>query len=365
MPLQLTDASIRKNSYCSCLLHHKGDSRIDLTIKRGFMNKIFAEQGYEFEGVPFGPGAGAINGQGEEEMEKNVIDVARSQAEGVKWGSLTWNGGPGNTETYNPVFYHNPATGQTVNSIGLANIGIKKGVAFQQKLQPVVESYGKPFMPSVSPGKGEDPTVVLPAMVYALAEVGAKIVEVNYSCPNKLLTGEQREAILSHDRERVEEIDTSIRHEVGPEITIIRKEAPAVGEHRGLIPIIGDLYGTLSEKDAVNLSNTIGGQRIPNELGDPALGVPGNLGGMSGPYTKEAGRDQLKELRPRIPIGVGIISCLGVNDGYEVYHRVHHLGADYTEGVTVFWENKKHGISFGQTVDRIASHYAEVLASAI
>jgi dihydroorotate dehydrogenase len=328
------------------------------------MNRIFAEQGYEFDGVPFGPAAGTISGRNKEEMEGSILDIARSQAEGIKWGSLTDGGGPGNSETFYPVYYHNPFTGQTVNSIGLENIGSEDGTAFQIKMQPKVEEHGKPLVPSISPGKGEDPTVVLPRMAYRLAEAGAKIIEVNYSCPNKLTTGEQREAILSHDRERVEELNTSIRHEVGPDITIIRKEAPMVGEHKSLIPKVGDFYKYLSPKDAVNLSNTIGGQRIPNELGDPALGVPGNLGGMSGPYTKEAGRNQLKELRPRLPIGVGVISCLGVNDGYEVYHRVHDLGADYTEGVTVFWENKKHGISFGQTVDRIASLYAEILASA-
>jgi hypothetical protein len=50
------------------------------------MNKIYAEQGYEFEGIPFGPAAGAITGRNKEEMKDAILDVARSQAEGVKWG---------------------------------------------------------------------------------------------------------------------------------------------------------------------------------------------------------------------------------------------------------------------------------------
>jgi hypothetical protein len=98
------------------------------------MNRIFAEQGYEFEGIPFGPAAGAISGNNLEEMAKNTEDVAKSLAEGVKYGSLTFSGGVGNTLDHYPVYYHNTITGQTVNSIGLANIGIDAGLEFQKNI---------------------------------------------------------------------------------------------------------------------------------------------------------------------------------------------------------------------------------------
>jgi dihydroorotate dehydrogenase len=323
------------------------------------MNKIFAEQGYDFEGVPFGPAAGAINGPNEEEIRVHIKDVARSQAEAVKWGSLTWNGGLGNAEIFYPVYYHNPATGQTVNSMGLPNVGHDRGLALQREMQPIVEAEGKPLIPSFSPGKGEDPFEVLPQMAYDFAEAGTKILEVNLSCPNKILEGEQREATLGHDREIVDELDDRIRAEVGSAITIIYKEPPFVGEHSLLMPRVEEFYHRVHRKTAANFSNTIGGQRIPNESGDPALGVPGNLGGMSGPYTKEAGRRQLRELGPRLPKAIGAFSCLGVDSGYEVFYRVDELNADYTEGVTLFWENQKHGISFGQTMHRVAEEYAQ------
>jgi dihydroorotate dehydrogenase len=323
------------------------------------MNRIFAEQGYEFEGIPFGPAAGAISGNNLEEMAKNTEDVAKSLAEGVKYGSLTFSGGVGNTLDHYPVYYHNTITGQTVNSIGLANIGIDAGLEFQKKYQPLVESYGKPLIPSISPGKGEQAFVVLPEMTGRLVKAGAKIIEVNLSCPNKITEGEQREPILGYDRDAVEELDGLIRTEVGPDITIIYKEPPFVGEYRTLVPRVGEFYAKALGKIASNFSNTIGGQRIPNEVGDPALGVPGNMGGMSGRYTARAGREQLNMMREILPEKVGIISNLGVDHGNEVYLRVNGCGADYTEGVTVFWENQKYGINFGQTVHRIAEQYVK------
>jgi dihydroorotate dehydrogenase len=202
-------------------------------------------------------------------------------------------------------------------------------------------------------------------MVARLVNVGAKIVEVNLSCPNKVTEGEKREPILGRDRDTVEEIDELIRAEVGPEITIIYKEPPFVGEHIILIPKVAEFYMRAAKKGrvAANLSNTIGDSSIPNIDGDPALGVPGNRGGMSGPYTKGAGRKQLEMIKPKLPEEIGAVSNLGVDNGYEVYLRTHELGADYAEGVTVFWENKKYGVSFGETMQRVAESYAEYLES--
>jgi dihydroorotate dehydrogenase len=364
MVRKLFPSKHKKNSFgAHACLRETRELILDNKQEKEKMNRIFAEQGYKFDGVPFGPAAGAISGNSQEEMEMHVLDVARSPAEGVKFGSLTWNGGLGNTVDFDPIYYHNPNTGQTVNSIGLANIGVENGVRFQQRMQPQVENYGKPLVPSISPGKGEKPMVVLPEMASRLVKVGAKIIEVNLSCPNKVVDGEQREPILGYDRNTVEELDDRIREEIGHEVTIIYKEPPFVGEHSLLIPDVSAFYARALMKGnvAANLSNTIGGQRIPNELGDPALGVPGNLGGMSGPYTVEAGIKQLRSIKPTLPEEVGVISSLGVDSGYEVQFRTKVLRADFTEGVTVFWENKKRKISFGETVLRVAQQYAEYL----
>jgi dihydroorotate dehydrogenase len=316
--------------------------------------------GYEIE-VPFGPAAGVVNGPNLELLAERVKDCLRSPVSAGKFGSITWEGGPGNEGDYGVVYYHNPVTGQTVNSMGLPNVGFHVAVREYPELRKFAEALGKPLVPSLSPGKGEDPVMVLPRMAEGFAEAGAPAIEINYSCPNKITGEGAREPILAYDVEQMAEIDGEIVRVVGTGVAVIRKLAPYVGEKKLLIPKVGELYAQAGGDVWLNLSNTIGGQRIPNEMGDPALKVPDNMGGMSGPYTAEMARDQLIRFKKILPAGIGVISCNGVIDGSEVFHRTDELRADLTEGATVYFENERRGISYGQTGQRVAEQYAEAV----
>ncbi|HVX48362.1 MAG TPA: hypothetical protein VHA05_03335 [Candidatus Saccharimonadales bacterium] len=312
---------------------------------------------YDIE-VPFAPAAGVLNGANEELLEEQIIDVLRSPAAMAIPGSFTWNGGSGNEGT---VYYYNKITGQSVNSVGLPNISGPRAAGLYPKWKEIGDFYGTPVMPSVSPGKGEDPAKVLPDMVELFVEAGAPAVEVNYSCPNKIDEHGGREPVLGHDLEQMEEIDAEIVRRVGDAVVISRKLPPYVGEKKMLIPAVGELFVRAGGRKVLDLSNTLGGQQIITERGDPALTVPGNLGGLSGPATSEIGRDQLKRFKDVLAKGIGTISCLGVDNGAEVFHRVDELEADLTCGATVFVENETRGISYGQTCQRIAEEYAEAV----
>jgi dihydroorotate dehydrogenase len=324
------------------------------------VNRMFA--GYEID-FPFGPAAGAINGPNAEEIRNKIRDVIRSPAGFALWGSLTWTGGLGN-DHYGRTYYHNYLTGQTVNSMGLPNVSINQGVKIQRELGKEAEAEGKPLIPSISPGKDEDPLVLLPGMAYALADSGAKIIEVNYSCPNKI-TGEGREPILGYELDTMLEIDDAIARAVGHHVLIIAKLPLYVAEKRALIPAVADGFGRARGRRALGLSNTLGNQQILTEFCEPALDVPGNLGGLSGPALKETARDQLVEFRSSLPEEVRILSYNGVDSGREIYHRVDELGADLAGGVTVLWENEKRGQSFGQTLTELAEEYAEEPSGAV
>jgi len=324
-------------------------------------------KGFDEGLLPFSPAAGAINGLSEEEITAKIIDVAKSPAAAVKWGSTTMEGGPGNTGT---TYYHNAITGITVNAMGLPNIGHIRAVRLQSRLQPQVEAEGKPLIPSFSPGKGENPLEVLPAMAYGFVEAGATEIEVNYSCPNKPVDGGgSYEPVLGYDLDTMFEIDEEIMKEIGPGISLTRKLPPYVGDKRILIPEVAVYFSSKAEQirqnDAVILgvSNTIGSQRALTEMGDPALSVgenKDNLGGASGRAFAEMSVDGLKSMIRIVHDSVGIVSSIGVDSGEEVYRRVDFEEADLAEGVTVLWENERRGKKFGQTITEMAEQYYRI-----
>jgi dihydroorotate dehydrogenase len=324
----------------------------------------FAGHAIEF---PFGPAAGVLNGSNEELLRKQTIGVLRSPA-GLAWiGSVTWNGGVGNEPEHGVVYYYNAATRQAFNSMGLPNIGARRAAVLYRELKAVADDNGKPLIPSVSPGRGEDPMQVLPDMAELFAEAGAAAIEVNYSCPNKIDETGAREPMLGNDLEAMQAVDNEVVQRAGTDILIIRKLPPYLDERRALLPRTARMFQQAAGRVAVNLSNTIGGQVGLTERGDRALKVPGGEGGMSGPATASIGIDQLTEFRRHLdPVAktVDIVSCLGIMTGDDAFERVHTLRADIASGVTVFLENEARGKSYGQTCLEIAEQYAVRLEQA-
>jgi len=327
------------------------------------VTELYEDRGH----VPFGPAAGAINGCIEEEMEAKIIDVARSYGRRkIKWGSTSWAGGLGNSGR---TYHHNEITGITVNAMGLPNIGHPRAKKFQKKMQPVVEEYGMSLVPSFSPGVGEDPFTVLPDMAYGFVEAGATEIEVNLSCPNKLEEGGKAvEPVLGHDLDASFEIAEKVLETVGPGITVDFKEPPMLGEKKVLIEDVADRFIMLGgvfvkNKIIVVPFNTIGNQSVLDEWGEPALSVGEkgiNVGGASGVAFAKMARAGLAKFRTSLPPETGITSSVGAADGAEVYLRVDEMGADDAEGVTIFWENERKGISFGETITRVAEQYFEI-----
>lgn len=324
--------------------------------------------GYEIE-IPFGPAAGVLNGANEELLVKQITEVIKSPAGVVTYGSITWNGGLGNE---GDVYYHNSLTGQTVNSMGLPNIGHERATAIYPELNTIAGDMGKLLIPSVSPGKGEDAVDVLPKMVEAFAEAGSKIVEVNISCPNKITDDGGREAILGHDLEVVSALDEEIIRRVGGTVLVVYKLPPYLNNHRVLIPQIANIIVANKPKISssshfavgVNICNTIGGEKARKENGDYALSVPGNVGGLSGPATAGVGVDQLRSFRKYLPKDVLITSCMGIMSGEDVLERK-NMGAHLTGAVTLFTENEKRGIGYSQTSRRVADQYTDKLLAEV
>ena len=285
--------------------------------------------------IPFAPAAGAINGPNVDSIIEHTRQVLRSPLTFSRWASATYKGGEGNEPKYGRAYYHNPLTEQTVNSLGLPSVSIDTMEQIYPDLEKEAEDRGKVIIPGVSAAAGDDPMHVLPEMAERLVAAGAKRIEVNYSCPNKIVEGGGREPILSHDLETMMEVDEEVIKRVGTDIWVVRKIAPLVGEKRELISLTAQYFAKAAGKIALSF-NTIGGQSILTEYGELALHVPNNLGGLSGPATRLVGRDMLAAFRSLLPESVQIDSALGVYSGKEVFTRVDEMGANISSGVTVF-----------------------------
>lgn len=319
---------------------------------------------YQFAGkeidVPFGPAAGAINGPNTDLLLKQAHQVLLSPV-GAAWvGSFTKEPSEGNAG-HGRTYYHNPITGETVNSMGLPNIGIAQAEKVVPGLAQMAANLGKVLVASVSPAKGEDPAKVLPELVERMLAAGAPAVEANYSCPNKITDDGNREPILGYDPIAVSAVRYEILQRIGEHQVFIEKWPPYEDEKALIGNKMAHAILEFSGVRYVSLPNTRPNQLIMDESGSYALDVPGHVGGMSGPATREMGRDQLRFMRALLPQYIGIISCSGVDSGNEVFHRVERLGADFTAGVSLYFNNEAKGMNYGQTGVRIAEEFAEAV----
>lgn len=317
--------------------------------------------GYSIE-VPFGPAAGAVNGASRELFVQHMRQVLRSAAAFGLGGTTTKNGGPGNAH-FGRTYFHNPATGETVNSMGLPSIGIEGIEEVFPELRKLADDEGKPLGASVSSAMGEDPVAVFPELVERSLLAGAVFVEANYSCPNQITDDGEREPILSYDYHKALEVRAAILERIGTDQFFGEKWSPPVGEKAGVIRKLASSLWTTEGVYYVAGPNTLPGYELHDDEGKPALDVPGNKGGLSGPATRALGREMAEKIRSSLPPAIKVVNCLGVDSGHEVYIRVDRLGADLATGVTIYFENEARGIDYGQTATRVAEEYAEAAAS--
>jgi len=333
--------------------------------------------GYEIE-VPFGPGPGTINGLDEDRILHNLVDVFSSPAGFAYYGSLTPLRSEGNSGT---TYFHDPTTGKTINAMALPNRGVQDSLQTITEAQKIADEYGKPLIISISPGKGDDPSKSMPQAAHDVLQAGAKVIEINYSCPNKLSAdGEGRDPILSYDPDMVVATREKILDTIGYDQIMIEKLAPflafAPRNRRGIemLAIIDSLNRNPRGVAGLALSNTIMGHDLILEDGSHGLDIVGkrldeqgkeeithsHVGGLSGRFVAPMMREELRQIHGKLEHGFELVSAGGIDSGREVAERI-RLGASIACGVTVFWEGEKAGRSYGATARNIAQEYAEVV----
>jgi dihydroorotate dehydrogenase (NAD+) catalytic subunit len=300
----------------------------------------FQLAGHELES-PLVNAAGSINGVSVEGILREVNDLTQTGIGAITVGSFTVPPQAGNEARFGaPVYYYDAETRTTYNSMGLPNIGIEAAVRVSPALTARAHERGKIVIYSGSPthapehGNSIDQAARL---AYDLLETDADLVEVNVSCPNIVTSSNSGTPILGYDLESMEALLTRLEAEVGNTGRLGLKLPPYLStEGRLLVPQLAALIQRRHVFRFLVTSNTIPNQ-IPHHAGGrPILAVPEGKGGMSGPSTKEVGREQLVLWRQHTDLDM--ISTLGVDSGKELNHRL-HLGANAAGGVTFLWQS--------------------------
>lgn len=313
--------------------------------------------GYEVD-FPYGPAAGAINGPNLDTLIQHSRQIIRSPAGALMIGSICLNPSNGN-DHYGRTYYHDPVTGETVNSMGLPNIGMEtaenSAIPYLAKL---ADANGMPLIVSVSAAAGEDPNRILPELAERALLAGATAIETNYSCPNKFYGGSS-EPVMGYDANMVADTHDSIARKIG-DAPWIEKLPPYIDEKAFILRSVIEALSGVRYANFVATANAIGGVQLTDESGRAALDTPGNVGGLSGPATANIGLQQLQVLRRKLPIEVGIISTLGVMTGQDVLERFDN-GADFAMAVTRYFE----GGDYGRTTAIVLDEFDQALESRV
>lgn len=302
----------------------------------------YAVAGVELDS-PLLNAAGSINGPNAEGLLREVDLLASTGIGAITVGSFTIPRQEGNEAKYgSPTYYHDNQEGKTYNSMGLPNIGLEEALALAPDVLSRSHGKGKPVVfsgsPTVSPESGSSVEQAR-KLVYEFLQTGADLVELNVSCPNVVTEGGGRKPIMGYDLESMAELVDVLSAEVGEGQRIGVKLPPYVSdEEKLLIPDVAKILRAKNVFSFLVTANTIPNQIARNADGHPILTVPNGAGGMSGPATKEVGREQLKMWHEQMGDRLDIVSALGVDSGQEVQVR-RSLGAVAAEGVTFLWES--------------------------
>ncbi len=157
-------------------------------------------------------------------------------------------------------------------------------------------------------------------------ETGAKILEVNFSCPN-----EGTANLLCFDVKRSKKIASAIKNEIGNTPLVVKiayfKDNPPLSE---LVAAIGKIA------DGVAVINTMPSKIIDGQGKQKLPGEGRLISGVCGAGIKWAGLDmvnRLKDLRGQLDMKFKIIGVGGVMNADD-YHRYIFAGADAVMSAT-------------------------------
>ena len=324
------------------------------------MSDSYSFLGKELES-PLINAEGSINGTVKEEILNRFEILANSAIGAITFGSITIPVQTGNEAKFGgPVYYHDKEKGETYNAIGVPNISLKDAILLMPELLAIAHERGKPVMVSMSPtlatseiGDSFQQTKVL---VHEFLNTGVDGIIINTSCPNIVTSDGQRKPMLGYDLEGMQRLAFELVPIIGTDRRVGLKLPPYMAdEDKKKVPVLANLLKSQDIFSFIVTSNTIPNQIARDEKGNAILSVPGGAGGMSGPATRELGRDQLKMWVDELKGEKDIISTLGIGNGRELARRI-ELGANLGGGVTFLWESSNWGKAVSKMLEEFIAY---------
>lgn len=204
---------------------------------------------------------------------------------------------------YNNPTIIEPMENVIINAMGLPNPGYRY---FIEELGDL-KDFSIPIIPSIFGGNKEEFIEVAKAM----EEYGAKVIEVNISCPHS--KAKSTDKIIAQDGEKTAKIVRGIREEV--KIPIIVKLSPNVTEISKFAKIAIE-----NGADAISAINTLHALEIDPYFERPILG--NMVGGQSGPSIRCIAQKKIAEIMVAMESGEiekkPVIGIGGIRSGMDI-----------------------------------------------
>lgn len=271
---------------------------------------------------------------------KTVEDAEKMARTGVGWieaGSYTLEPRAGNSPNGETVYYHNPQTGETTNSLGMPNKGMDSVEGEIWDMVEEVSLLGKKLIVNVAP-VSSDPVTEARELVVRAFEGGADAVLVNAGCPNVITEDGGRHEILSYDANALRMVLSGLKDTTEKYDPVFVRLSPYSSRSQ-----MREALRAIQASEAVSavfLPNTWPGHRPIDESGENILEVPGGTGGLSGPAKQgEATIQTFWAVNLLWDSKIDVVSSSSIMTGQEMARRM-RIGAVAGAGTTFYYESE-------------------------
>lgn len=297
-------------------------------------------------------------------LVKSIEDaqlMSQTAVGAVLAGSYTLEERFGNGSNGQTVYYHDPKTGITYNSLGMPNKSLPKVAKELPAMIQIAHDNGKAFILNFAP-VSDDPIMEVITMVEVLAKAGVEeldAIELNASCPNVVMDNGSRHELLSHHPQLLGEVllelsDVSVNEVPCDRLMVRISPFLQEGDAQKLATVVAE-----SGADTISAFNTFPGGVPVDARGNHILQVPGGMGGQSGAGMRSRAEEQMQWLvtaREAINADFEIIGSNGISDAESMKRRL-DMGAAAVSATTLFWEAR----SWAQAADELLRSYAELV----
>lgn len=279
---------------------------------------------------------------------KTTQDVETIAKTGVGWiedgshvlgGKRLGNAWNPETEEYDRnVYDYDPATGITVNSLGMPGEGFDAVIKEVPERIKISHAHNKPYVLNVAPVSG-DPENEIIEMARLGYEAGVDAVLINAGCPNVVTLDGGRHELLSRDPDALYNVLRRLFYERLPQPVWLRiSPQKRIEDMREIAWSIRQSPYLVS---AVFTPNTWPGYVPTDKAGNEILDVPGGEGGRSGPATADESLEQtdwaVRLISERSFPEISVVSSSGITTAHELQRRL-DIGAVAGAGTTFFHE---------------------------